>query len=96
MAVQLRPGNSNLLRTGSYKFTMEEVQLIHKLYTTYKYTLWAIKEINFNEAQIEQIAVAVTHGKMDIEQIPYDQRPTFSYDPSSIIVSEFRVGHPSQ
>ena len=75
---------------------MEEVQLIYKLYTTYKYTLWAIKETNFNAAQIEEIAVAVTHGKMDIEQIPYDQRVTFTYDPSSIILSEFRVGHPSQ
>ena len=72
MAVQLRPGNSNLLRAGFYKFTMEEVQLIYKLYTTDKFTLWAIKETNFDEAQREEIAVAVTHGKMDIEQIPYN------------------------
>ena len=96
MAVQLRPGNSNLLIAGSYKFTKEEVQLIYKLYTTDKCTLWAIKETNFDEAQIEEIAVAVTHGKMDNEQIPYDQRATYTYDPSLIILSEFRVGHPSQ
>ena len=62
MAVQLRPGNSNLLRAGSYKFTMEEVQLIYKLYMTDKWTLWAIQEI----------AVAVNHGQMDLEQTPYD------------------------
>ena len=96
MAVQLRPGNSNLLRTGSYKFTMEEVQLIYKLYTTDKCTLWTIKETNFDKAQIEEIAVAITHGKMDIEYIPYNQRATSTYDPSSIILSDFRVGHPSQ
>ena len=55
---------------------MEEVQLIYKLYTTDKCTLWAIKETNVDDARIEDKAVAVTHGKMDIEQIPYNQRAT--------------------
>ena len=78
MAVQLRPGNSNLLRAGSYKFTMEEVQLIHKLYMTDNWTLWAIQETHFDDAKIEEIAVAVNHGQMDLEQTPYDQRATFT------------------
>ena len=29
---------------------------------------------------------------MDIENLPYDQRPTFTYDPDSILLAEFRVG----
>ena len=96
MAVQLWLGNSNLLRVGSYKFTMEEVQLIHKLYMTDKWRLWAIQETHFDDVKIEEIAVAVNHGQMNLEQTPYDQRATFTYDPSSIILSEFSVGHPSK
>ena len=96
MAVKLRPGKSTLLVEGSYKFTMEEVQLIDKLYTVDKLSLWAIKETKFDEAQLEELAVAVTHGKMDHEQTPYDERATFTYDTSTILLSEFRVGYPSQ
>ena len=75
---------------------MEEVQLIYKLYMTDKWTLWAIQETHFDDAKIEEIAVAVNHGQMDLEQKPYDQRATFTYDPSSIILSEFTVGYPSK
>ena len=74
---------------------MEEVQLIHKLYMTEEWTLWAIQEAHFDNAKIEEIAVAVNHGQMDLEQKPYDQRATFTYDPSSILLSEFRVGQSS-
>ena len=96
MSVQLRPGKSTLLIVGSYNFTMEEVKLIYRLYADDKLSLWEIKETKFNEAQIEELAVAITHAQMDKQQIPYDQRPRFSYDPSSIDLSEYRVGHPRQ
>ena len=85
-----------MLRVGSYKFHMEDVELIYNLYTIDQWTLWAIKEAKFENATIEQIAVAVKHGKMDLEKIPYIQRPTHSYSPSTILLSEFNVGHPTQ
>ena len=96
MAYRLRPDRSNMLRVGSYKFHMEDVELIYNLYTIDQWTLWAIKESKFENATIQQIAVAVQHGKMDIEKIPYFQRPTFSYDPDLIVLSQFNVGHPTQ
>ena len=96
MAVQLRPGNSTQLSVGSYNFTMEEVKLIYSLYVDDTLSLWEIKESNFNEAQIEELAVTITHAQMDIQQIPYDQRPRHSYDPSFIDLTEFRVGNPRQ
>ena len=96
MSVQLRPGTSTLLHAGTYSFTMDELRLIYKLYADDKLTLWKIKETYFNEAQIEQIAVAIKHASMDIQQIPYDQRPSFSYDPSITDLAEYRVGNPSQ
>ena len=92
MAVQLRPGNSALLRARTYSFTFEEVRLIYKLYTDNKFTLWEIKETYFNEAQIQEIAVAIIHARMDIQKLPYDQRATFTYDPSLIELADFRVG----
>ena len=99
MSVKLRPGNSTLLVTGAASFTMEEVKLIYSFYADDKLSLCEIKESeqsNFHEAQIEEIAVAISHAFMDIQQIPYDQRPRLSYDPSTIDLSEYRVGHPSQ
>ena len=74
---------------------MEEVQLIHKLYMIDNWTLWAIQETHFDDAKIEEIAVAVNHEQFNLEQKPYDQRATFTYDPSKIILSEFRVGQSS-
>ena len=75
---------------------MEDVELIYNLYEIDQWTLWAIKETKFEIATREQIAVAVKHGKMDLEKIPYFQRPTHSYDPSEILLSEFIIGHPTQ
>ena len=95
MAVQLRADNSNILRVGSKKFTIEDLQLIHKLYMTEEWILWAIQEAHFDDAKIEEIAVAVKNGQMDLEQTPYDKRATLTYDPSSILLSEFRVGQSS-
>ena len=97
MSFQLRPGTSSLLSAGTYSITMYELRLIYyKLYADDKLSLWQIKERHFDEAQIEQIAVAIKHASMDIQQIPYDQRPSFSYDPSAIDLSDYRVGKPSQ
>ena len=89
MAVQLWPGNSTQFVVG-YKFTMEEVKLIYSLYADVNLSLWEIMENKFNKAQIEELAVAITHAQMDIQQIPYDQRPRHSYDPSSIDLTEFK------
>ena len=75
---------------------MEDVEVIYKLYTIDKWTLWTIKEWKFENATIRQLAVAVEHGRMDIEKIPYFQRPTLSYDPDNIVIDEFNVGHPTQ
>ena len=95
MAVQLRPGNSTQLDVG-YNFTMEEVHQIYRLYNDDNWTLWKLKQVIFKDVQIEEIACAICHAKMDIEQLPYDQRPRSSYDPSSIDLTKFRVGNPSQ
>ena len=76
MAYQLRPDRSNMLRVGSYKFHMEDVEVIYNLYMIDQWTFWAIKETKFEIATREQIAVAVKHGEMDLEKIPYFQRPT--------------------
>ena len=94
MAVQLRPDKSNVLRAGSYKFQMEDVEAVWKLYTIDKWTLWTIKQWFFENATIEQVAVAVLHGGMDIEKVPYFQRATFTYSPDMIVLAEFNVGHP--
>ena len=75
---------------------MEEVKLIYSLYVDDKLSLWEIKKTKFNKAQIEELAVAITYAQMDIQQMPYNQRPRFSYDHSTINLSEYRVGHPSQ
>ena len=97
MAIQLRPPQwSNMLRVGSYRFHMEDVELIHNLYSSDQWTLHEIQASKFENATIGQIAIAVEHGKMDIEKIPYFQRPTFSYDPDLIVLSQFNVGHPTQ
>ena len=96
MFVQLRPGKSTILVAGAYSFTMEEVKLIYSLYADDKLSLWEIKEAKFHEAQIQVIACAISHTFMGIQQVSYDQRPRFSYDLSTIDLSEYRVGHPSQ
>ena len=93
ISVKLRPGKSTLLVAGAYSFTMEEVKLIYSLYPDNKLSLCEIKESNFHEAQIEEIAVAISHAFMDIQKIPYDKRPRLSYDPSIIDLSEYRVGN---
>ena len=90
MAVQLRPGNSTQLDVG-YIFTMDEVKQIHRLYNEDKWTLTRIKQEIFNDAHITEIACAITHAKMDIQGLPFDQRPRLSDDPSSIDLTEFRV-----
>ena len=90
MAVQLRPGNSTQLDVG-YNFTMEEVQQIYRLYNDDKWTLSRLKQEIFRDAQIKEIACAICHAKMDIQELPFDQRPSNSYDPSSIDLTEFRV-----
>ena len=96
MASPLRPGKSNMLKAGSYNFHMEDVEMIYNLYSYHNWTLWIIKERRFEKASIEQIAVAVSHGRMDKEKIPYYQRARFTYDPDDIDLSEFNVGHPTQ
>ena len=97
MAIQLRPPQwSNMLRVGSYRFHMEDVELIHNLYSIDQWTLHEIQESKFENATIRQIAIAVEHGKMDIEKIPYTQRPRHCYDPDDVLLSEFNVGQPSQ
>ena len=96
MSVKLRPGNSTLLTLGSYTFTMEELKIIYELYVDESFTLWEIKESeesNFDEASIEELAQAITHAQMDIQKIPYDQRPRHTYDPDFIDLTEFRVGN---
>ena len=90
MAVQLRPGNSTQLDVG-YIFTMDEVKQIHRLYNKDKLTLLRLKQEIFNDAHINEIACAISHAKMDIQGLPFDQRPRFSYDPSSIDLTDFRV-----
>ena len=96
MASPLRPGKSNMLQTGGYNFTMGDVEQIYELYSYHNWTLWEIKERRFQEASIKQIAVAVSHGQMDQEQLPYTQRGRFTYDPDLIDLNEFNVGQPSQ
>ena len=68
MAYPLRPDKSNMLRAGSYKFHKEDVELIYNLYSIDNWTLWLIKESKFEKASIRQIAVAVSHGRMDQEK----------------------------
>ena len=73
MNVQLRPRNPSLLMVGAYSFTFADVRLIYKLYTENKLTIWELKELGFKEAHIREIAVAIVHGKMDMEHLPDDQ-----------------------
>ena len=78
-----------------YSFTMDEARLIYKLYSD-KLTPWEIKETTLSEAQIQEIAVAIVHARMNIQKILHYQRASFTYDPSSIDLAEYRVGNPSQ
>jgi len=96
MASPVRPDKSNLLKAGGYNFTMGDVEQIYGLYSYQNWTLWEIKERRFQEASIKQIAVVVSHGQMDQEQLPYTQRGRFTYDPDLIDLNEFNVGQPSQ
>ena len=73
MAVQLRPGKSNLLKVSGYNFTMEDVEVIYTLYSIHNWTLLEIKERRFIEPSIKQLAVAVNHGLADQENKPYYQ-----------------------
>ena len=95
MAYRLRPDRSNLLRAGCYKINMGDVQMIYHLYTFDQWTLWQIKENRFEDATIRQIAVAVVHGKWDLEKKLFIQRPTFTYYPSEIDLFQFNVGYPT-
>ena len=90
MAVQLRPGNSTQLDVG-YIFEMDEVHKIYVLYSTFKWTLTRIQQEMFTDAHITEIACAITHAKLDIQGLPFDQRPRFLYDPSSMDLIEFKV-----
>ena len=92
----LRPGKSNMLKTGGYTFTMEDVEQIYQHYSYTNWTLWQIKERRFQLASINQLAVALSHAQMDRDQIPYTQRAGFTYDPEAIDLSNFNVGEPSQ
>ena len=47
--------------------------MIYSSYADDKLSLWEIKEGKFLEAQIQEIACAISHAFMDIQQIPYDQ-----------------------
>ena len=47
--------------------------MIYSSYADDKLSLWEIKEGKFHEAQIQEIACAISHAFMDIQQIPYDQ-----------------------
>ena len=85
-----------MLKVGSYNFHMEDVEMIYNLYSYHNWTLWIIKERRFEKSSIEQIPVAVSHGRMDKEKKTYFQRATFTYDPDLIDLSEFNVGHPTQ
>ena len=99
MFLQLRPGYSYVLCIGSYKLSMEELYFIFGLYDYEKISLWEIQdceEFHLHEAQIEEIACAISHVKMELEGIPLDQRPRFTFDPSSIDLDEFRVGNSRQ
>ena len=96
MASPVRPDKSNLLKAGGYNFTMGDVEQIYGLYSYQNWTLWEIKGRRFQEASIKQIAVVVSHGQMDQEQLPYTQRGRFTYDPDLIDLNEFNVGQPSQ
>ena len=91
----LRPNNSGFVTAGTYNFTFEEVKLIYKLYTDDNFTLWEIKESSFNEAQLQEIAVAINHGEWDKQKLTYDQRLPFSYDPGLIDLTNFWVGRSS-
>ena len=97
MAAQLplHPNNSALLRAVTYSFTFEEVKLIYKLYTDDNVTLWEIKESSFNEAQFQEIVFAINLGKWKKDKLTYDQRPTFSYDPGLIDLTNFMDGRSS-
>ena len=94
MAGQLRPGNSTQLALGSYNFTMKEVKEIYSLYVDDSLSLYEIKEAKFVDAQIAELACVITHAQMDIQQVPYDQRPRLSFDPSAVDLTEFTVGNP--
>ena len=48
---------------------MEDVEVIYNLYTIDQWTLWEIKESKFENATIRQIAVAIEHGRMDLEKL---------------------------
>ena len=71
MSVKLHPGKSTLLVAGA--FMVEEVKLIYSLYADDKLSHWEIKEAKFHKAQIQEIACAISHAFMDIQQIPCDQ-----------------------
>ena len=85
-----------MLKAGAYNFHMEDVEMIYALYSYHNWTLWKIKERRFKQASIEEIAVAVLHGRMDKKKLPYYQRARFTYDPDNIDLSEFNLGRPTQ
>ena len=94
MTYAFQAGQRNILRAGTYRFTKENVDLIYKLHDRDAWTLWEIKDIYFTDATLQQIAVAVSHGRMDEDNIPFSGRPKHMFDPSLIVLEEFNVGDP--
>ena len=94
MAYALQASRRNILRAGTYRFSKEHVDLIYKLHDRDAWTLWDIKDIYFTDATLEQLAIAVSHGRMDADNIPFSGRPRHTFDPSMIVLEEFNVGDP--
>ena len=61
----------NLLQAGTYTFTKGDVCRIYRFYKDDGLALWQIKNQHFQMADIKQIAVAVSHGKINIQSISH-------------------------
>ena len=78
-----------VLQVGAYKFTREDARSIHRLYNDEYLTLWEIKERYYPLAGLNEIAMSIQHGLMDL---PRDQVPNFMFNSNNINIYAFDIG----
>ena len=78
-----------VVQVGAYKFTREDARSIHRLYNDEYLTLWEIKERYYPLASLNEIAMSIQHGLMDL---PRDQVSNFMFNSNNINIYAFDIG----
>ena len=88
-----RPSVMNyVLHVGSYIFTREDARNIDRLYRGEHLTLWQIKEQHYPMANLNEIAMGIEHGWMDL---PRSQVADYMFSSDEVDMNAYNIGQPS-